>query len=73
MVGQLDIHTKILILILTLYHTTFSSRRIVDLNMMGKTIMVLEHEVGEYLLKDFSNRKKKKALTKKGKMISWTK
>lgn len=54
-VSQLDIHTKILILILTLYHITFSSRWLVDLSVIGEAIKLLECEVGEYLLKDFAN------------------
>jgi len=58
-VSQLDIHTKISILILTLYHITFSSRWLVDLNVMQEAIKLLECEVGEYPLKGFSNQKQK--------------
>ena len=46
MVSQLDSHTKISILILTLYHITLSSRWPVDLNVMGEAIQLLECEVG---------------------------
>ena len=70
-VSQLDIHTKISILILTLYHITFNSRWLVDLNVMGEAVKLLECEVGEYPLKDFTNqkKKKKKSTNPKGKNV----
>lgn len=61
MVSQLDSHTKISILILALYHITFSSRWLVDLNVMGEAIQLLECEVGlpQRLFKNKQKRKQK--------------
>ena len=80
MVSQLDSHTKISILILTLYHITLSSRWPVDLNVMGEAIQLLECEVGlpQRLSKNkqtnkTKNKKTHTALTLKGKMLNWTK